>query len=184
MFGAVFGLSTPLFISGISFGEHVRLSPYSGCLRNSQGHGNFADWCLNWMVHLNPDQQTLAAFICWKLWLNRNEEVWQNKMGTASSLIAEAGFLMASWLAANRRGAELRMAEVLKGDGVVRWCPPEQGWLKANVDAAVYGGKQEIGVGVVVRDWLGCVVMVLQVKILGSFSPRITELMGIREALS
>ncbi|XP_050238407.1 uncharacterized protein LOC126687897 [Mercurialis annua] len=76
------------------------------------------------------------------------------------------------------------MAEVSSGDGAVRWSLPERGRLKVNVDAAVFSGKQEIGVGIVVRDCSGKIIQARHINLLGSFSPRHAEIIGIREALS
>ncbi|XP_050222825.1 uncharacterized protein LOC126672917 [Mercurialis annua] len=67
---------------------------------------------------------------------------------------------------------------------MIHWKAPPEGWLKVNTDAAVFPGRQRIGIGIVVRDWLGNIVLARQCSMFGCYSPRLAEIMGIREALS
>ena len=63
------------------------------------------------------------------------------------------------------------------------WVPPLQGFLKANVDAAVFPDGF-IGVGGVLRSYDGSFVGACQHRLLGYFSPKTAELIAIREVLS
>ncbi|XP_021592025.1 uncharacterized protein LOC110599762 [Manihot esculenta] len=63
------------------------------------------------------------------------------------------------------------------------WVPPLQGFLKANVDAAVFPDGF-IGVGGVLRSYDGSFVGACQHRLIGYFSPKIAELIAIREVLS
>lgn len=40
----------------------------------------------------------------------------------------------------------------------VHWCPPGEGWLKINVDAAMDGENELAGLGAVIRNYKGEVV--------------------------
>ncbi|CAH9075976.1 unnamed protein product [Cuscuta epithymum] len=65
---------------------------------------------------------------------------------------------------------------------VQRWRRPQEGWLKANVDAAV--GSQGRGLGWVLRDAAGSFVAAGVQSWNGDCSPLEAELLGIREVLS
>ena len=43
----------------------------------------------------------------------------------------------------------------------MRWLPPPEVCFKANFDASLFDGTNSVGIGVVVRDHLGCVIAAL-----------------------
>lgn len=68
---------------------------------------------------------------------------------------------------------------------VRRWVSPPQGWVKINVDAAIFtepGGS--IGIGSVIRDENGGFVCARNQKIELLVHPREAEAIGLKEALS
>ncbi|XP_050207721.1 uncharacterized protein LOC126657129 [Mercurialis annua] len=104
---------------------------------------SFLDWVEQWFQNLNGEEVSLVAMICWQLWVNRND--------------------LAAWKVAHVKNAQLKMTRTVHGDGQDKWSPPVKGWLKANIDAAVFSGNGGVGVGIVVRDWKGSLVQVRQV---------------------
>ncbi|XP_050231744.1 uncharacterized protein LOC126680640 [Mercurialis annua] len=146
--------------------------------------GSFLSWVASWFEELREEDVAFVAMICWQIWLNRNAAVWRQKLGTVDSIFHQACSQLAAWRVSRISAGSLKSAVQLQGDGRDRWKPPEEGWLKANVDAAVFSGNVGAGVGVVVRDWKGAVIQALQVRFQGCYSPRVAELIGIREALS
>ncbi|XP_050210044.1 uncharacterized protein LOC126660528 [Mercurialis annua] len=134
------------------------------------GVEDIASWCLDWLSRFSSEEASFAAFICWNVWLNRNSDVWKQVKVSAREIVASAGFHQSSWQAAQCRKGEAGMAEVSRRDGGVLWSKPEPGCLKVNIDAAVFNGNN--------------IVQARQVNLLGSFSPRHAEIIGIREALS
>ncbi|XP_055959787.1 uncharacterized protein LOC130014852 [Mercurialis annua] len=147
-------------------------------------NGNFLAWVSDWLEGPDVEKQSLIAIICWLLWQNRNNTVWNKKGGTSDTILINAGIQLSAWKVSRSQVGQLKRAELHEDDGRVRWSPPKIGWLKVNVDAAVFSRNEGIGVGIVVRDWRGSLVQARLVKFHGNYSPRVAEAMGIREALS
>ncbi|PON83547.1 Ribonuclease H-like domain containing protein [Trema orientale] len=63
------------------------------------------------------------------------------------------------------------------------WIPPDVGYLKLNTDATVEDGFLTVGVGLVIRDSVGLVLGCASVKIHGSFSAYVAELLALLERL-
>ncbi|XP_075663101.1 uncharacterized protein LOC142632611 [Castanea sativa] len=47
----------------------------------------------------------------------------------------------------------------------IKWCPPQRGSYKVNVDGAVFTKQKQVGIGVVIRDSAGDVIAALSHKI-------------------
>ncbi|XP_050238335.1 uncharacterized protein LOC126687821 [Mercurialis annua] len=140
--------------------------------------------CERWLTGMNMEDKSLVAMVCWNLWVNRNNAVWNKKWGTVDSIIGAATAQLSAWKICHLPDEEMRGAELLQDDGRVSWVPPRQGWLKANCDIANFSNSQGTGLGIVVRDSNGVVVQARQVRLSCNISPRAAEAMGIREALS
>lgn len=67
---------------------------------------------------------------------------------------------------------------------IVRWQPPQQGFLKLNVDVAIDMKEGSRGVGCVVRDSLGCLVGVMSMQAPIRVSVLATELYAMKIGLS
>lgn len=63
------------------------------------------------------------------------------------------------------------------------WSPPQDGWTKFNVDAALFQHEGKTGIGVVQRDQHGSFVSVFLDTKLAIFTPLLAELLAIKEAL-
>ena len=66
--------------------------------------------------------------------------------------------------------------------GVQQWKPPDEGFYKINVDAAIFG-EEAVRLGAVVRDHKGAVMLALCMKCPGSFDVDIAEAMAARHGL-
>ena len=56
--------------------------------------------------------------------------------------------------------------------------------MKANVNAAIFGTQGRIGVGCVIRDSSGNIVMVRSTNIMGAYPIREAEALSLKEVLS
>lgn len=65
-----------------------------------------------------------------------------------------------------------------------KWSPPSQGWVKVNIDAAMFGDIGCTGIGCVIRDENGVFIRARNQKIAANLQPREAEAVGLREALS
>ena len=66
----------------------------------------------------------------------------------------------------------------------VRWTKPEAGWLKCNVDAAIFNQEGYIGFGCVIRNEEGVKVAAKNGILYGVLDPAMAEAMSCREVLS
>ena len=69
-------------------------------------------------------------------------------------------------------------------DFVVRWIRPEPGWLKCNIDAAIFNQQDYIGTGWVIRNEDGAMVAAKNGILHGFIDPAVAEALSCRKALS
>ena len=80
--------------------------------------------------------------VCWRLWLNRNDKVWNGHSSNAQRLVNDAGHYLFSWQEAKRKNfITVEQEQEQLGHGSVCWGKPPQGWLKYNVDAGVFSSQ-------------------------------------------
>lgn len=67
--------------------------------------------------------------------------------------------------------------------GPRRWYPPQYGWVKVNIDAAVFLESECIGIGSVIRDNHGVFVRARNHRTTTLYQPPETEAIGLEKAL-
>ncbi|KAH9724860.1 putative reverse transcriptase/RNA-dependent DNA polymerase [Citrus sinensis] len=122
------------------------------------GHySSFLDWLESIFSTYSRENCQLAAMICWRIWIHRND----------------------------RKQLFLADVNAVNGNhGAVCWEKPCFGWLKCNVDAAIFKAQGKFGVGCVIRNSGGEFVTARCECFLGIFYSREAEALGIRESLS
>ncbi|KAL5772348.1 hypothetical protein ACOSP7_011947 [Xanthoceras sorbifolium] len=63
------------------------------------------------------------------------------------------------------------------------WCPPPVGFLKLNLDVAIRVDSGFIGVGAIIRDSAGDIVVAVSKLLSGFFSAEMGEFLALREGL-
>ena len=63
------------------------------------------------------------------------------------------------------------------------WIPPPIGQLKLNVDAACFSTSNRTGIGAVLRDNKGAVVVAFTKRLASPFAPLVAETTAVREGL-
>ncbi|XP_074346706.1 uncharacterized protein LOC141685511 [Apium graveolens] len=94
------------------------------------------------------EQWVEITMICWSLWNRRNRWVWERNNGSVFGVRHSAINLLAEWKEAQVHDEDRRLRGEL---GRRVWCPPKEGWVKINIDAAVFLDGS-IDVGTVIRD--------------------------------
>lgn len=122
----------------------------------------------------NRDQCVQVGMLAWAIWSRRNKWVWEHINGSAYGVKTMAANCLADW-----KNAQVKHL----GNEDPLWRKPMAGWSKLNIDAAVFPDGT-IGVGCVLRDEHGLFLGARNCRIVGAWSPREAEALGMKEALS
>ncbi|KAH9665893.1 putative reverse transcriptase/RNA-dependent DNA polymerase [Citrus sinensis] len=149
------------------------------------GHiSSFMEWLGIIFNRCSKEECELTAMVCWRIWVQRNDKVWNSRCGRVYQTLNSAGYLLHQWqywrkqiLFDDAFGSSLR-------HGAVCWERPHDGWFKCNVDAAVFSSQSKISFGCVVRNFEGKFLAAKCDCFAGSFGAREAEALGVREALS
>lgn len=131
------------------------------------------------------DSNTLCkiAWVLWFVWRARNNVVWRgarwNMVGICKQVL-EAFEEGRSSSSHSRAGSVSGMAlDESKG-----WEPPERGWRKCNVDAALFWKENKVGYGLVLRDDQARFVATKGGSLPCILDPGTAEMYACKEALS
>nr|GMD10769.1 uncharacterized protein LOC109155154 [Ipomoea batatas] len=138
----------------------------------------FLEWLELNMELLQVKDLCLLLTTCWKIWQVRNCKVWNNRTAQTGKILEDAACYLEAWTSIHTKEAILH-----EPHPCVKWQRPPSGFLKLNVDAANDQHAHATGLGMILRDSTGSFVGALQVKINGSYQPKVAEAMGFQEAL-
>ena len=116
-------------------------------------------WYLLFKQHMDTTLIKLVVTIAWSAWFNRNKTRLGEARQNPQEILRRARSILHDFQLAHLRPTQLKEAM----DGC--WVPPVFPWYKVNVDAAVFSQLGMIGVGVIIRDHLGSVVVALSKRI-------------------
>ena len=119
----------------------------------------------------------LFAIVAWFIWNHRNK-LRLNEKGLASNRILQATMLYLSDFQ-----VKIPKAVSKPPKGHIRWRPPMGELYKTNYDGAIFSKSGEAGIGVVVRNAKGEVVVALAEKILYPGSVEVLEALAARRAV-
>ena len=130
------------------------------------------------MVGQRIDKLKVFAVVAWFIWNHRNR-LCLNEKGLASDRILQAAMAYLTEFQ-----AKIPKAAPKPSKGHVRWCPPTGERFKTNYDRAVFSESGEAGIGVVVRNAKGEVIVALAEKILYPGSVEVLEALAARRAVN
>ncbi|XP_052297151.1 uncharacterized protein LOC127902326 [Citrus sinensis] len=149
------------------------------------GHySSFLDWQELIFSTYSRENCQLAAMVCWRIWIHRNDRLWNHRNSSALQVLNSAGRFLFQWQNA-RKQPFLADVDAVKGNhGAVCWEKPCFGWLKCNVDAAIFKAQGKFSVGCVIRNSGGDFVTAQCECFSCIFGSREAEALGVREALN
>ncbi|KAH9647971.1 putative reverse transcriptase/RNA-dependent DNA polymerase [Citrus sinensis] len=134
---------------------------------------SFVHWLEDLFSCCNIDDCSLTATVCWGLWLNKNNKVWNDVKGRVQTVLNSAGQNLFLWQQA-RKSVYVPPVSDSASHGSVCWLKPNVGWFKCNVDAAIIRSRG------LISDFIAAKSDILP----GSFEAREAKAIGVREALS
>ncbi|KAL8107325.1 hypothetical protein AgCh_023940 [Apium graveolens] len=127
------------------------------------------------------DQSVLVAVLCWSLWNRRNKWVWDKIDMSVFGTKAAALNLLADWRKAQME--ENKYKPVVSSRSR-QWKKPQAGWVKINVDAAIFAATKSTSIGGVIRDENGEFLRAMCKHETGTWQVREAEAISLREVLS
>lgn len=83
------------------------------------------------------------AMVCWNLWNRRNKWLWDKVSVSAFGVQSTASSMLTEW---NKCQQERRVCNPVSTVSARRWSPPPQGWVKINIDAAIFTATGSVGI--------------------------------------
>ncbi|KAL8091980.1 hypothetical protein AgCh_034313 [Apium graveolens] len=114
----------------------------------------------------------------------RNELVWNKKACRLYVIVDNAKQYLEQWRYAQRKVSYSMFPQSVEGDGEVSWVKPQESEIKVYVDAALFEEFNASGIGLVVRDSEGEMIMAKTICIKETLDPEMAEVIAIKEALS
>lgn len=128
------------------------------------------------------EQCTLLGLMCWSIWNRRNLLVLERINTSVFGIKTAAMNMFSDWKIAQEQ-------QFAAGDGrgvqlvVKKWEKPPDGWVKINVDAAIFADIESVGLGIVVRGSNGQFIAAKSCRREGLFPPREAEALALQNAL-
>ncbi|XP_074327339.1 uncharacterized protein LOC141665258 [Apium graveolens] len=122
-------------------------------------------WLLDLISKGSSDMAQAAAIVLSSIWFAKNKKVWEDKTINPAVTVDICRRQVHDW-------------------NQVSWKPPEEGYLKLNVDAGLTKGENMFTVGMTIRDDKGHFVTGKNMKIVGQVSVLEAEARGVREAIN
>lgn len=143
-----------------------------------------SEWLMQKIDEGVPNETSKIVMVLCGIWCWRNKKVWEDKLGSPSLAIDWSSKIITDWRKVmkykakrcNKPGLSIQEEEH-------KWRPPEEGYVKVNVDAAVQQASQTCSMGMVIRDHQSNFVEGRTMKVLEQGSVFALEALGVCEAL-
>ena len=112
----------------------------------------FADWLQLLFDQVSVDKTREASMLCYELWKHRNNVYWNDKRSTVAALVYAAKMELEQWTQSQTSLLDILHNGSCCDTPAEKWKNPTAGWMKINVDAAIFPNKHSIGTGCVARD--------------------------------
>ncbi|XP_074327609.1 uncharacterized protein LOC141665523 [Apium graveolens] len=147
-------------------------------------YSTFADWLQLVFGHHSREIATNVVMICWLLWKNKNDLIWNQQSMEASEVVSSACSVLNQWNSVQDRTFDHFMGYMIPEDGDEHWRHPPVNSVKINTDAAIFEESNCYSHAFVVRDHEGKLVEARSRCLRGSLNSELAETLGIKEALS
>lgn len=129
------------------------------------------------LIQERPYLVALFAATAWSIWYHRNKTRLQQSSLSLEKISGFAKDYARDFAKQNRSFSSTRQ-KVIK-----RWCPPYSDLMKVNFDGVMFNKRDEAGIGVIIRNSKGEVVVALSEKIQKPSSAEILELLAAKKVV-
>uniref|UniRef100_A0A803PV21 Reverse transcriptase n=1 Tax=Cannabis sativa TaxID=3483 RepID=A0A803PV21_CANSA len=150
---------------------------------NGEAATDFFSWFGDLLAKNQQSVVEEAAMVAWRIWLARNDILWNNKSTKALDVVKLARTNLVSWRNAQNQKSEA-LLNVNYSKDLEHWRKPIVHKYKINVDGAIFEAENCFGVGIIIRDQAGYLVEAVSTRKIGVVTPEIAEVIGVKEALS
>ncbi|XP_021716820.1 uncharacterized protein LOC110684687 [Chenopodium quinoa] len=155
------------------------LSPLRLEVEKYEGVG-FGEWCGSIRVlHKDPHWWNILFAILWGIWLRRNVWSYENRKKDLMDVIQKAVSVVGDYEQAQQALSSSEGRHQLLES---KWKPPTQGMIKINSDAAIFDNSA-VGLGGVMRDALGEVVVATCLCLRSKYEVDVAEALALRHSL-
>ncbi|KAL8102066.1 hypothetical protein AgCh_026811 [Apium graveolens] len=127
------------------------------------------------------EQIALIGLFCWSIWNRRNKWVWDRNNISVFGVKSAAISLLDDWKKARQ---EDHNHSSVRNIATRTWNKPPPGWVKINIDAAIFLHISCSGLGSVIRDDTGRFLRARNKRVEAVLHPREAESLSLKEALS
>ncbi|KAF2303550.1 hypothetical protein GH714_019092 [Hevea brasiliensis] len=120
------------------------------------------------------------------LWKSRNDSLWSNSSGNASQVLSLASSSLAHWQSARapQLNPLISLPNYAPPIDKEQWTNLLLGFLKCNFDAFPRQHNNHIGIGWVLRNDLGNLILACHREMVGPLDPKVGEALSFCESLS
>ncbi|KAL0405607.1 UNVERIFIED_CONTAM: hypothetical protein Slati_3874600 [Sesamum latifolium] len=151
------------------------------CLSNlrwvviSQWITNARDWIFQMRQRVDQQEFQLFLVICWSIWWSRNKKCADNELISSEQTVSY------TWHYLNAFAISLDPHHSLGLDQIYSiWIASPPGFIKLNLDVAIFQSVGNFGVGVVARDSDGHYLAWSAIRLHRSLSPEVAEAWAAR----
>lgn len=95
------------------------------------------------------------VLICWSLWKNINEIVWNQRSTKSGDLVESDELYLNQWKSAQGRSFDNFLGFMTQADGIEHWRKPPEGSIKININAAFFEDSNCYCYFMIARDHVG-----------------------------
>ncbi|XP_073133631.1 uncharacterized protein [Henckelia pumila] len=123
------------------------------------------------------------SMILWGIWKCRNEKLWNGIVNTASVTISLAYDLLQQWINVQSSSQDPQVSSYTPKEAL-SWQRPPSGYLKCNIDAAIFKEEHIFGVAAIIQDSNEAFMVCGMHKYNGNIEVREAEAKALYDALN
>lgn len=86
----------------------------------------FSDWFQGLVKIASREEIHRAAVLCWMIWKNRNDLVWNQRSIGVTEVVESAKSILDQWKSVQDKSFDIFLGFMTRDDGHEHWCVPRQ----------------------------------------------------------